>query len=110
MRNKNYEGAYLKAMNKVDRLRGFYWHLIVYLIVNTGITVLKITRNIGNGESFNEAFFDLGTFIVWLFWGIGLALHAFSVFGLPYLLGKNWEENKIKEFMEEETKNELNKF
>ena len=57
-----------------------------------------------NGETFNEAFFDLSTFILWLLWGIGLALHAFSVFGLPFLLGKNWEEEKIKSFMDDELK------
>jgi hypothetical protein len=33
-----------------------------------------------------------------------LAIHAFSVFGLPLILGDNWEEEKIKQYMEDEKK------
>ncbi|MBT8267543.1 MAG: 2TM domain-containing protein [Bacteroidia bacterium] len=102
MRNTKIEDKYLKAKTQVDRLRGFYIHVIIYVVVNIVITSLKINRNLNNGESFEQALFDAGTFIVWGLWGIGLGLHAFSVFGLPLILGKNWEEEKIKEFMNEE--------
>ena len=34
--------------------------------------------------------------------GIGLAFHAFAVFGTDYFFGKNWEENKIQKFMDKE--------
>ena len=54
------------------------------------------------GESFEQAVLDGNTFILWGLWGIGLALHAFSIFGLPLILGKNWEEKKLLEFMDEE--------
>ena len=91
---------YRRAMDRVDRLRGFYNHAMVYVIVNLAISTYKVIRNLGGGESYYEAVFDFNTVIVWLFWGIGLALHAFSVFGLPMILGKDWEERKIKEYME----------
>ena len=35
-------------------------------------------------------------------WGSGLFIHWLTVFGLRLLgIGKNWEEKKIKEFMNE---------
>ncbi|VAW22464.1 hypothetical protein MNBD_BACTEROID04-389, partial [hydrothermal vent metagenome] len=34
-----------------------------------------------------------------IFWGIGLAFHAFSVFGMDFILGKKWEERKIEEII-----------
>lgn len=104
----NKELAYLKAKTRVEKLRAFYTHLTAYIVVNVAISVLKILRNLRNGESFEEAFFDFNTSGIWLFWGIGLALHAFAVFGLPLILGDNWEEEKIKQFMEEEKSNNLN--
>jgi hypothetical protein len=99
---------YLKARQKVEKLKAFYTHLTVYIVVNTAISTLKIIRNLRRGESFEEAFFDFSTSGIWLFWGIGLAIHAFAVFGLPRILGDNWEEEKIKQFMEEEKKNNFN--
>lgn len=108
MKRIDRESAFYRAKHRVDRIRGFYSHMLVYLIVNTGISAYKITRNMNNGETFNEAFFDYSTFIVWVFWGIGLAIHAFSVFGLPFILGKNWEEEKIRQFMEDEEKQNYN--
>jgi len=36
------------------------------------------------------------------FWGIGLAFHAYGVFGKHLLFSKDWEERKIKEFMEKD--------
>ena len=99
---------YVQAKNRVEKLKAFYTHLTVYIIVNTAISAFKIIRNIKRGESFEEAFFDINTSGVWLLWGIGLAIHAFAVFGLPLILGHNWEEEKIKQFMEEEQKNKFN--
>lgn len=102
MKKQDRENNYLRAKARVDRIRGFYTHLIVYVLVNIGISTFKVIRNLNNGESFEEAFFDLSTFIIWMLWGIGLALHAFSLYGIPMLLGKNWEEEKIKKYMNED--------
>ena len=42
-------------------------------------------------------------------WGIGLFIHAALVFKFLTFIGKDWEERKIKEFMEEEkSKNKYN--
>lgn len=104
------EDKYLRAKNKVKNLKGFYWHLAVYLVINSFITVNKIIRNVfENGETYSEAFWDFGTFAVWIFWGIGLVFHGMNVFGFPSLFGKDWEERKIKKIMEKDM-NQYNSF
>ena len=102
------ERAFLKAKHRVDKLRKFYTHLTVYIVVNVIVSTLKIVRNLRNGESFEDAFFDFSLYGIWLLWGIGLAIHAFAVFGLPLILGNNWEEEKIKQYMDEEKDNNFN--
>lgn len=107
MKDLEKESTYLNAKRRVDKLRGFYSHLTVYLGANILISGYKIIRNLKRGESFDEAFFDLNTSGIWMFWGIGLAIHAFVVFILPLIIGNNWEEKKIKQFMEEEKNNKI---
>ena len=91
-----------RAMQRVKELKGFYVHGAVFCIVNTFISVNKIIRNMGNGESFSEAFWDLGTFFIWIFWGIGLAFHATKVFGYGPFFNKEWEKRQIEKYMQED--------
>lgn len=91
-----------RAKKKVEQLKGFYIHFVVYIIANIVIDVVKINRNLNNGETFQEAFFDFGTIALWLVWGIAILFHAFAVFGFDYILGKNWERKKLKEYMDNE--------
>lgn len=91
------EIKYKEAQKEVKRIKGFYKHLIVYLAVNIMIVFLNI-RNLKDGESY----FQWHNFTTAFFWGIGLLAHGLSVFLPNYLLGKDWEERKIREFMEKE--------
>ena len=93
-----------RAKQRVGELKGFYIHLVVYIVVNSFITISKIVGNIYNGETFSEAFWDFGTFAVWIFWGIGLAFHAMKVFAYNPFFGKEWEERHIKKYMEKDEK------
>lgn len=95
------EYKYKNVKSKVDNLRAFYIHITVYVIVNTCISVAKIIHNLANNESLREAIFDFATIAIWMFWGVAIAFHAFSVFGIDYILGKNWEVKRIKKYMEE---------
>ena len=105
MKTKDPNFKYLRAKTRVEKLKNFYTHLVVYVVVNTVLSTIKIYRNMENGESFNEAFFDNSTFIIWLLWGIAIVLHALSIYGLPFLFNADWEERKIEQYMEEELKN-----
>jgi hypothetical protein len=79
---------YQRARQRVEELRGFYVHLLVFVLVNAGLFVLDM---VSSG----------GTWFFWpLFgWGIGLAVHAISVFARgPF--GADWEQRKIQQLMD----------
>jgi hypothetical protein len=79
---------YQEAKKRVEELKGFYTHLITYFLVNTVLVVINLLTS-------PEYFWFIWPIIGW---GVGLAIHAFSVFS--NLWGKSWEERKIKEIME----------
>jgi hypothetical protein len=41
-------------------------------------------------------------------WGIGVFIHAVKTFRWFPFLGKDWEERKLKEYMEEEEERQRN--
>ncbi len=85
------EVKYQQAKTKVQALRGFYTHLVVYVLVNSFLFLLNI---IGSPDK-------LWFFWPLLGWGIAIALHALRVFGSGRPLGADWEEKKIARLMEE---------
>lgn len=93
MENYN-ENKYLEAQKRVKKLKGFYIHSTVYLLVNLFI----IAANIQEGESI----FNMDNYWTAIFWGIGLLAHGVSVFMPNFILGKEWEERKVKELMDKD--------
>ena len=91
------EERYLKAQKRVKQIKGFYWHLFWYLVVNTFILVMAY-----NNSDSPEAFFTFGYFSTAIFWGIGLLAHGMSIFGKNIIFSKNWEDRKIKEIMDKD--------
>lgn len=88
--------AYERARCRVKKVRGFFSHLISYIIVNAFlIGIIAINKD-------NHEFWSFGTFSTAFFWGIGLFFHAFGVFGRDYLFSKTWEDRKIREYMKED--------
>jgi len=83
------EYKYRKAKEHVECIRGFYNHLMVYIIVIGVLGYLNYATT-----SFLWVIFPA------LGWGIGLLAHGIQAFGYFPFLGKDWEERKIKEFME----------
>ncbi|PCE65054.1 hypothetical protein B7P33_05660 [Sediminicola luteus] len=86
-----------RAKEKVDKIKGFYIHFMVYLGVNIFI-LASIAINLREGESF----WQLGHFFTLFFWGIGVAIHAMGAFAYFPFLGRNWEERKIQELMDKD--------
>ena len=80
------------AKKQVKRMKGFYIHAIVYICVNLFIIV-------ANSIDSSKGFADANGYMTTLFWGFGLLAHAMSVFAPDFILGKNWEEKKIQEYM-----------
>lgn len=103
--DQNYynEQQYLKAKKKVQDIKGFYSHLTVYIIINifiSGIIIYGLSYDEDYG--FMQAVGHFGVYSTWLFWGIGLFFHWLGVFGFKNLLGKSWEDKKIKELMDKD--------
>jgi hypothetical protein len=98
------EAKYYEAYKRVKKIKGFYTHAIVYVVINVMIVVANI-QDLKPGESY----FQMQNFFTAFFWGIGLLAHGLSVFLPNFILGNYWEEKKIKELMEKE-KNNQNKW
>ncbi|MCZ8196604.1 MAG: 2TM domain-containing protein [Flavobacterium sp.] len=92
---------YENALKRVKKVKGFYTHLIVYVVINIMIIIVNI-QNLDKEDSY----FQIENFFTAFFWGIGLLSHALSVFGPNLFLGKDWEDKKIKELMEKENSNQ----
>jgi len=103
MKNEYFEEErYIKAQKRVKEIKGFYWHLLWYVVVNIFITFGSEVRHLLHGGSISDVDFHYGNFSVWLFWGIGLFFHWFGVFGKHLTFSKGWEERKIKELMNQD--------
>lgn len=98
--------SYNIAYRKVKRIKGFYSHLKVYLIVNAIIIISSLNSRGFIGNHFEiRGFRDWEIFSTAFYWGIALAIHAFSVFGPDLFFNKDWEDKKIKKYMEKEAQN-----
>ncbi len=93
---------YLRVKKRIKEEKGFYSHLVTYLIIN-------ITLQLFYSGVFG-AFLSSGHMPWWaryttpLFWGLSLFIHWLYVFkGIRSIkFFKKWEERKIKQFIEEE--------
>ncbi|HNP32776.1 MAG TPA: 2TM domain-containing protein [Flavobacterium sp.] len=89
--NEEYE-KYLQAKKQVDEIKGFYINLACYILVN----LFLLWINLKYSPEYLWFFWPL------LGWGIGLFFHAMKAFNFAPFLGKDWEEKKLKEFMDKE--------
>ena len=81
-----------EARERIESEREFYGHLAIYLVVNAMLMVLNLITSPGS----------LWFIYPLLGWGVGLAAHAASVFGLPGM-GRAWEERRTRELMGHDT-------
>jgi hypothetical protein len=86
--NFNQDTAFIRAKERVEKLKGFYGNLTSYLII---IPILIII-NMNSPHDFQWFWFPM------LGWGLGLLFHAFETFGY----GRTWEEKKIKEILDKQ--------
>ncbi|MGW9686699.1 2TM domain-containing protein [Flagellimonas sp. 2504JD1-5] len=100
MKNSNPE-KYERAKKRVEEMKGFYIHLMVYIVINTFILV-NIYLN-------TDDFWQWPHFVTLGAWGIGLLFHASKTLGFNLLFGKNWEERQIQKYIEKDKK-EMDKF
>ena len=86
------EAKYQEAKERVEALKGLYIHLAVYVVVNLMLFSINM---IAAPDS-------LWFFWPLLGWGVGLFVHALTVFTSGPGFSADWEERKIRELMEKE--------
>ncbi|MFD1292479.1 2TM domain-containing protein [Lutibacter holmesii] len=85
---------YLKAVERVEEIKGFYSSLIAYCLVIPFLMYINFTYV----PQFHWFYFPA------MGWGIGLIFQGFKAFAYNPFLGKGWEERKIQEYMNEDKK------
>lgn len=93
------EQRYKIAQKRVEKIKGFYNHLIIFTVINAVIVYFNI-QNLDAGESY----FQWHNFMTFSIWGMFLLLHAASTFIPGFVFGAKWEERKIRQFMDEESR------
>ncbi len=89
------DDSYMRALNHVDELKGFYYSLISYCLV----IPFLIFINYRTSWDFQWFWFPM------FGWGIGLAIQAFRVFVNDGAFGRDWEKRKMEEYMNDEKNN-----
>ena len=82
---------YQQAKKRVKQIKGFYIHATVFVMVNLFLIALKYLKH---GDDTHYNFWGMG------FWALGLFAHGATVFLPDFILGRNWEERKIREIMD----------
>ncbi|MEO6349460.1 MAG: 2TM domain-containing protein [Candidatus Limnocylindrales bacterium] len=83
---------YERARQRVELLRGFYGHAIVFVVVNLGLAAYNLATTTDR----------LWFVLTFAGWGIGLIAHGAYVFGSNRFLGADWQERKIREALDRE--------
>ena len=81
---------YAEARRHVREVRGFYTHALTYVAVIGCLAALNLLKNP------DRLWFLWAAFG----WGIGLAVHGLNTFAFSGFLGRQWEERKVREYLE----------
>ncbi|MCG5644820.1 MAG: 2TM domain-containing protein [Flavobacteriaceae bacterium] len=93
---------YMAAQKRVKQIKGFYVHLLVYIVINGFFSLNVVIRQYFNGDTFTETLENFSFFSLWFFWGIGIFFHAIGVFRVNFLFSKEWEKRKIERMVAQE--------
>lgn len=80
-----------RAQRRLVAEKGFYVHLATYAIVIGFLFLI----NAATGTKWWFYWPALG-------WGIGILVHAVATFGIGGFVGRDWEERRLKELIDEE--------
>ncbi|WBU88702.1 2TM domain-containing protein [Cellulophaga omnivescoria] len=85
------EKRYQRAKERVEKIKGFTYNLVAYCFVIPFLIWLN----------YQTTDFPWSVFPAFG-WGLGLTAHGMEAFGYNPLFGKNWENRKIREYMEDD--------
>ena len=90
------EARYLRAKERIQEVKKFYANAMSY----AGFTVFLAVIN----YYMNEWRYMWFLWVVF-FWGIAIATQAIKLYGANLFFGKDWEQRKIKELMNDDLQN-----
>jgi two-component system, LytTR family, sensor kinase len=90
------QDLYYKVKERVNRIKAFYEHLFVYIVIVTGVAIIN----------FIDSPDDIWFFYPLVIWGIIVAAHAIKVFGKGRNLVEGWEDKKMTELMKTRKSND----
>ncbi|MBS7233086.1 2TM domain-containing protein [Flavobacterium psychroterrae] len=99
------EESYEIAFKKVKRIKGFYSHLRIFVIVNAIILISNFSRNFTWSHIEVRGFENWQSYSTLFYWGIALLIHAFTVFGPDIFFNRDWEQKKIQKYMDKDAQN-----
>ena len=99
LNNNERDQKYKRAKRRVKKLRNYYIHLGIFITVIISTSIIKVVYGVKEEVIYG----DFDTFTIWIWWGLGIVFHTFKVFGpIQLFLSKDWEDQKIKEYMNKE--------
>ncbi len=99
------ENKLKKVKKKVEKIKNFYKHLIVFLIINLLFVIssnlLELNIQLFGDLKINNqwSFENPKHYPLWLIWGVFLIFHGLNTFIGPFFLNEKWEQKKIDEIM-----------
>ena len=106
-KNKPSLSSYDRAKKKVQNIKGFYGHLVIFIIAN--LIVIFTKGKFLSFQGFN-AIVENVPFLNWInwdvygtpiIWGLFLISHGLNVFGKNPFFGKAWEERQLRKYLGE---------
>lgn len=97
IRKPPHDDLYATAEKRIRKIKGFYTHLAIYLILNTLFIAYQFWHAPKGTGLFQWKYFSTA-----FFWGLGLLGHAAGIFGEFLVFSRKWEERQIRRYMERE--------
>tara|TARA_R110000868_G_scaffold291085_5_gene551463 strand:- start:13193 stop:14539 length:1347 start_codon:yes stop_codon:yes gene_type:complete len=83
------DDSYLRARKHIEQLKEFYYGIVSYVVVIPFLIYINYKTYWG----FQWFWFPM------LGWGLGIAIQAFKVYVSDGIFGRNWEDRKIRQYM-----------
>lgn len=78
---ENIDQRYVRAQRRVEEIKQFYKHLLVYVGINLLVIGRRIYKDIVHYDvSVSDAFLDISNYNIFFWWGIIVVLHGINVF------------------------------
>jgi 2TM domain len=97
MEDLHEKASFERAKNKIERIKGLYTHLLIFITVNLLTLIAKLIGFGMHPSAWNNCL--KGTLIIG---SLSLLANAAYVYGPAILNKKGWEERKMQEFLRQE--------